>query len=113
VSSSSSLSLSQTEEPAKTTLTTATTATSTMSSGTRELLMSDFASLGEMKDIEDLQIERILQYQRRQPCWPRLESFTIVHDGWFNNSATSGIERLRPDVRFRFETQSFHQLGYP
>ncbi|KAG0211778.1 hypothetical protein BGX31_001609, partial [Mortierella sp. GBA43] len=113
VSSSSSSSLSQTEEPVRTTLTTTTTTTSTMSSGTRELLMSDFASLGEMKDIEDLQIERILQYQRRQPCWPRLESFTIVHDGWFNNSATSGLERLRPDVRFRSETQSFHQLGYP
>jgi len=86
---------------------------SSSDSGTRELSFADFASLGEMKDIEDLQIERMLQYQRRQPCWPRLESFTIVHDGWFNNTTTSGIERLRPDVRFRFDTQSFHQLGYP
>ncbi|KAG0320796.1 hypothetical protein BGZ99_004302 [Dissophora globulifera] len=77
-----------------------------------ELSLADFASLGEMKDIEDLQIERMLQYQRHQSCWPRLESFTIVHDGWFNNSTTTGIERLRPDVQFRFETQSFHQNGY-
>ncbi|KAF9371495.1 hypothetical protein BGX21_005124 [Mortierella sp. AD011] len=77
-----------------------------------ELKLEDFASLGEIKDIEDLQIERMLLYQHQKPCWPRLESFTIAHDGWFNNSETSGIERLRPDVQFRFETQSFHQNGY-
>ncbi|KAF8934352.1 hypothetical protein BGZ58_005780, partial [Dissophora ornata] len=80
--------------------------------GTSELSLADFASLGEMKDIEDLQIERMLLYQRHRSCWPRLESFTVVHDGWFNHSTTTGIERLRPDVQFRFETQSFHQNGY-
>ncbi|KAG0371043.1 hypothetical protein BC939DRAFT_70917 [Gamsiella multidivaricata] len=77
-----------------------------------ELSVANFVTLGEMKDIEDLQIERMLQYQRQQPCWPRLESFTVVHDGWFNNSTTTGIERLRPDVQFQFETRSFHQNGY-
>ncbi|KAF9109591.1 hypothetical protein BGX27_007455 [Mortierella sp. AM989] len=77
-----------------------------------ELTLEDFASLGEMKDIEDLQIERMLLYQHQQPCWPRLESFTIAHDCWFNNNVTAGIERLRPDVQFRFETQSFHPSAY-
>ncbi|KAG0198902.1 hypothetical protein BGX28_007722 [Mortierella sp. GBA30] len=77
-----------------------------------ELTLKDFATLGDMKDIEDLQIERILQYRLGRPCWPRLESWTIEHDGWFDNGTKGGIERLRPDVEFRFVTRSFHGSEY-
>ncbi|KAF9273211.1 hypothetical protein BGZ68_001709 [Mortierella alpina] len=79
----------------------------------RELSLKDFATLGDMKDIEDLQIERLLQYRLGLPCWPRLESWTIEHDGWFDDGTKIGIERLRPDVEFRFSTRSFHGSEYP
>ncbi|KAF9949700.1 hypothetical protein BGZ72_008566 [Mortierella alpina] len=83
------------------------------SDATRKLTLKDFATLGDMKDIEDLQIERLLQYRLGLPCWPRLESWTIEHDGWFDDGTKIGIERLRPDVEFRFSTRSFHGSEYP
>ncbi|KAF9913456.1 hypothetical protein BX616_010016 [Lobosporangium transversale] len=77
-----------------------------------ELQMKDFANLGDMRDIDELQIERMLQYQRGQPCWPKLESFTVVHDGWTNTDVTTGIKKLRPDIQFRIETQTYHPNEY-
>ncbi|KAG0255698.1 hypothetical protein BG011_004964 [Mortierella polycephala] len=76
----------------------------------QDLSLEDLSTLGHMRDIEDLQIERLLQYRRGESCWPRLECWTIEHDGWFDRGLdVCGIDRIRPDVEFRFLRRQYNE----
>ncbi|KAF9426595.1 hypothetical protein BGZ76_002681 [Entomortierella beljakovae] len=64
-----------------------------------ELTLSDFDNLGDMKDIEDLRIEWMMLHQFQQPCWLRLESFTISFLTIYRPSTMKNDYKLISDPR--------------